>query len=66
VYICDLYFQDPEIGSLMIFVIIVFIVIVISQHFGTSVLELCRDTLSDMGCLIVTFVKLQVFRVTSG
>ena len=34
-YICDLYFQDPEIGSLIIFVIYVFIVIiviVISQH----------------------------------
>ena len=31
-FICDLYFQDPEIGSLMIFVIIVIIVIVISQH----------------------------------
>ena len=33
--ICDLYFQDPEIGSLIIFVIYVFIeiiVIVISQH----------------------------------
>jgi len=41
-YICDLYFQDPEIGSLIIFVIIVFIVTVVSQHFGTGVLELFR------------------------
>jgi len=35
VYICGVYFQDPEIGSLMIFMISVFIVIVvivISQH----------------------------------
>jgi len=35
VYICDLYFQDREIGLLIIFVIYVFIVIiviVISQH----------------------------------
>ena len=63
-YICDLYFQDPEIGSLVIFVIYVFIeiiVIVISQH-SEPVYWSCAE---DIGCLI-TFVKLQVFRVSSG
>ena len=47
-YICALYFQDPEIGSLIIFVIYIFIVIIVivivlSQHFGTGVLELFED-----------------------
>ena len=44
-YICALYTQDPEIGSLIIFVYMYYcaiIVIVSSQHFGTGVLELFR------------------------
>ena len=66
-YICDLHFQDHEIGSL--FVISVLLCYSCDCDF-TVVQNRCVGVvpriLSDIGCLIVTLVKLQVFRVSSG
>ena len=68
-YICDLYSQDPEIGSLSIFVISVLLCYSCDCDF-TAFRNRCVGvvprTLSDIGCLIVTLVKLHVFRVSSG
>ena len=67
-YICALYSQDPEIGSLIIFVIYVLLCYSCDCDF-TAFRNRCvgvvQRTLSDIGCL-VTLVKLQVFRVSSG
>jgi len=69
VYIGDLYTQDPEIGSLIIFVIYVLLCYSCDCDF-TAFRNRCVGvvprTLSDIRCLIVTLVKLQVFRVSSG
>jgi len=69
VYICYLYFQDSEIGSLIISVISVLLCYICDCDF-TAFRNRCvgvvLKTLSDIRCLIVTLVKLQVFRVSSG
>ena len=68
-YICDLYSQDPEIGSLSIFMISVLLCYSCDCDctvFQNRCVGVVPRTLSDIRCLIVTLVKLQVFRVSSG
>ena len=56
-YIRDLYFQDPEIGSLVIFVISVLLCYSCDcdfTAFRNRCIGVVPRTLSDIGCLIVT------------
>ena len=75
-YICALYTQDPEIRSLIIFgnpnhIFVIYVLLCYYcdcdfTAFRNWCVGVVQRALSDIDCPIVTLVKLQVFRVSSG
>ena len=66
VYICAFYFQDPEIGSLIIFVMYILLLWLWFHSISEPVCWSCSEDNVRHWLSYCNSVKLQVFRVSSG